>query len=161
MSLHNIKKSIFALPMLGTAAIASIFAVNASLSNNLSQIEQSTTPVDAVAYRASGRFDTGWLQSYRASGRFGTGMQDVLAYRGSERGVEHVAYRASGRLGTWGELISYRASGRFGHGWDGLAYRGSERGVEQVAYRASGRFGTLENLAYRGSERGVGSEDVS
>jgi len=60
--------------------------------------------VETVAYRASGRFDQGvWNSSlspetaqkndqtvaYRASGRFDGGLaQDVISYRGSERGVE-------------------------------------------------------------------------
>lgn len=44
---------------------------------------------DEVAYRGSGRLDSGygWL-AYRASGRFSQGLN--LAYRGSERDIKTV-----------------------------------------------------------------------
>lgn len=168
MSFPTLKKSIFALQLLGAAAIASFVGIAVSPSLSPSQIGQNTEAGQTVAYRASGRFEAERTIAYRASGRFDLvdlEANDTLAYRGSERGVdslgtvhspvhEAVAYRASGRLNqnsdksndSFGGAVAYRASGRFGvETNETLAYRGSERGVETfgtetVAYRASGRF---------------------
>ncbi len=136
MSLMCTTKSILSLPLLGAVALTVITAPAWENLNNLSLIKPNTDSAASVAYRATGRIDTGNAVAYRASGRFNHDVENTIAYR---------------------------ASGRFEGSIDTMGYRGSERGVEAIAYRASGRFsnGLRESqdniVAYRGSERGLES----
>jgi len=149
MSFRHLKIAV-TIPCLAAAAVSMVSGLVSQSSLYLSEIIRNSEAETEVSFRGSGRFDYKDAVAYRASGRFQDSIERyTISYRGSERGVETVAYRASGRFdqGFWngslsseaseqhGQTVAYRASGRFDSGLaqDVISYRGSERGIEVTA----------------------------
>jgi hypothetical protein len=150
MSLRHLKSTITTSCLVIAAALSTTSAQASQSGLASPQMPQPEITEHSVAIRASGRLAEPTPVAYRASGRFNSGLlgNSLLSYRGSERGVETLAYRASGRfdsglgnrqisqqLGQGEETLAYRASGRFQGVFERqlISYRGSERGVETLS----------------------------
>ncbi len=119
MSFSYIETSIVKLSVLGAAAMAIAATCNTLIPVQPAQNNQ-TAPVFSVSslHHDAEPLDVETTLAYRASGRF-------------DSGINAVAHRATGRIDSVHQLIAYRASGRLNSIDNQVAYRGSERGINQ------------------------------